>query len=387
MIKTMVACTAEIIEADLAVQEILSQLNIEGGLLKNSIGIVTCHYEFVTSEIVKALCDALPFEIVGTVSSSQAALDCAGSLYMALTVITSDDTEFVTALTSTLAESPEAAIAETYKQAAAPRPEKPALILTFAPFMPQNTGDSYVQVLSEASGDVPCFGTLAIDDSADFSGCFVFGKGEHYLDRMSMVLVYGELSPKFYIANVPPENIMDKSAIITKSAGSVIMEVNGRSMDTFFTDMGLMEATEIPYAMLSLPFMIDYNDGAPKVSKNYIGKTPERYAICAGAIPEGSTLHIATLSKEDVIQTAGQVLDQMLRDMEGVSGMLIYSCVGRSMVLGADQYDEMNLISGKVAGKLPFMMASAGGEICPTQILGGKATNRFHNNAFIACLF
>jgi hypothetical protein len=48
---------------------------------------------------------------------------------------------------------------------------------------------------------------------------------------------------------------------------------------------------------------------------------------------------------------------------------------------------EVDLINEKVAGRLPYMMTCSGGEICPTQVIDGVATNRFHNNAFIACLF
>ena len=46
-----------------------------------------------------------------------------------------------------------------------------------------------------------------------------------------------------------------------------------------------------------------------------------------------------------------------------------------------------NVIVEKVAGKIPFLMAYSGGEMCPTQHTGGNAVNRFHNNAFVACLF
>jgi hypothetical protein len=33
------------------------------------------------------------------------------------------------------------------------------------------------------------------------------------------------------------------------------------------------------------------------------------------------------------------------------------------------------------------MMAYSGGETCPTQVSDDKAINRFHNNAFVACVF
>jgi hypothetical protein len=123
------------------------------------------------------------------------------------------------------------------------------------------------------------------------------------------------------------------------------------------------------------------------VSKVFIILSPEKYAICAGAMPEGATLYIGVFDKEDVLFTTGAALDKALEGAEGASGMLLYSCISRNMSLGVDLLAELDLVREKAAGKLPFMMAYSGGEICPTQVTEAKAINRFHNNAFIGCIF
>ena len=389
MIKTFVASTTEIDDAEAAVEDILSQLNPESGLLANSVGIISCHYEFVNSGIVEAVCAALPFDLAGTISCMMSVENNTDTFLMTIMVITgdSDDVKFVTTLTPPLNEKAGQVVAESYKAIASQRQDKPGLIFAFAPFMPLNSGDEYVDVISEASGGVPCFGTLAIDDTMDFSNCFMLYNGQHYSDRMAMILVYGNISPKFYVANISDEKAFDKSAIVTKSAGHVIMELNGRPVDKFFEDLGLEKISETHYAMSSLPFLLDYKDGTPKVSKVFISLTPERYALCAGAVPEGCSLQVVPSDRADVMLTAGQAAEQILEDIQNASGLLVYSCVARSITLGGDQYDEMHLINEKVGGKVPYMMMCSGGEICPSQAQGGVATNRFHNNAFIACLF
>ncbi|MCL2877326.1 MAG: FIST C-terminal domain-containing protein [Acidobacteria bacterium] len=385
MIKTLTACTAEIDDEKLAVEQIRSQLNLDSGLLKNTIGIVACHYEFVLSGTLKALCGALPFDVVGTISSSLSVKSGTDSLLLTLMVMTSDDVEFVKTLTPSLLTEPGQVIAESYK--AVCRAEKPALILTYAPFIPQNSGDEYVNVLSEASGGVPCFGSLAVDDTVDFSNCFMLADGEHYRDRMAMILVYGNVQPRFYVANISESRILDKSAVVTRSAGPVLMEVNERPVMEYFEDLGLVKASETQYALSSLPFLLDYNDGTPKVSKMFVALTPEKYAICAGAMPQGSTLYMATADKDDVMFTTGEAVDQLFKNMDNASGLLIYSCIGRSMTLASEQFKEMEFINQKVGAILPYMMVCSGGEICPTQVSDEKAINRFHNNAFVACLF
>ncbi|MDR2531268.1 MAG: FIST C-terminal domain-containing protein [Oscillospiraceae bacterium] len=384
MIKTTVAYTGELDDEKLAVEQLSSQLNLDGGLMKNTIGIVTCHYEFIHSGIYKAVCDALPFSVVGSISSAQSVSSETDSLLLALTVMTSDDVEFDRIITPSLMAEPGKIIAESYKSAC--RTEKPALIFMFAPFILQNCGDEYVNVITEASGGVPCFGTLSVDDTMDFRNCFMLADGEHYSDKMVMILIYGALTPKFFIANISESRLLEKSAKVTKSEGHMLMEVNERPVINYFEDLGLVEASESQYAMSSLPFLLDYNDGTPKVSKIFVMLTPEKYAICAGAMPEGSTLYMSVTDKDDVMFTIEEAAGRILKEIEGAAMLLAYSCISRSITLGSEQYKEMEYLSGKISEKLPFMMANSGGEICPTQVSGGRAVNRFHNNTFIACL-
>ena len=383
MIKTMTAFTTELDDEKLAVEQIRSQLKLDG-LLKNTFGIVACHYEFILSGVFKAVCEALPFSVAGTISSAQSVHADTGSLLLTLTVMTSDDVEFDKVITPPLLTEPGKVIAESYKSAC--RPESPGLILVFAPFLLQNCGDEYVNTISEASGGVPCFGTLSVDDTLDFANCFSLADGEHYSDKMVMVLLYGEIKPKFFIANISESRILEKNAVVTKSAGHLLMEVNERPVIDYLESLGLVKVSESQYAMSSLPFLLDYNDGTPKVSKIFVMLTPEKHAICAGAMPEGSTLYMTVTDKDDVVLTAEEAAGRIKKEIGSSSLLLAYSCISRSMTLGSAKYKEMEILREKIGGGLPFMMATSGGEICPTQLSEKKAINRFHNNAFIACL-
>ena len=386
MIRVLTAYTTELDDQKIAVKQITSQLIDDGSYLANTIGIVACHYEFVTSGIYNAVCEALPFEIVGTISSAQSIQGDLGSLILTLYVMTSDDVEFDKVLTPSLNVEAAQVIKESYMSVH--RDKKPALILIYAPFMLQNSGDDYVEVLTEASGGVPCFGTISIDDTLDFANCYVLANGVHYRDRMAMIIIYGDIKPKFYVANISEDRIIGKSAVVTKSAGPVLMEVNERPVFDYFNDLGLVKASETQYALAVLPFMLDYNDGTPKVSKIFVTLTPEKYAICAGSMPQGCTMYMATTDKDDVILTTCASLDMIAKDIESsnASALLIYTCISRGMTLGSEQYKELELIDMKIGKKIPFYAANSGGEICPTQISNEIAINRFHNNAFIACL-
>jgi hypothetical protein len=203
---------------------------------------------------------------------------------------------------------------------------------------------------------------------------------------MAMILCYGALEPKFFIATISENKILDKPALVTSSQGHILKELNGKPVAKYFETMGLTKASETSYAMTSLPFMLDYGDGTPPVSKVFIGLNEEGHAICAGAMPVGATLYLGVFDKADVLLTTQRALKTALEAVPHPSCILIYSCISRSMSLGSEILAEIELVKKEVGPQIPMMMAYSGGEICPTQIQKNIAVNRFHNNSFVLCI-
>ncbi|MDR2103140.1 MAG: FIST C-terminal domain-containing protein [Treponema sp.] len=367
MIYTLTAFTENIDDPQAAAAEIQAQLKKGPGLRANTVGIIACHYEFVLSGTAKAVCERLPFTVVGTISSAQGVKEGRGTLLLALLVLTSDELQFKTGLTPSLKNEPGKQIAAAYKALAGDK--RPSLIFAYAPFMPENSGDEYVRVISEVSGGVPAFGTLAVDDTPDFRECYMLYQGTHYRDRMGFILCYGDINPRFYLATISENKILNRAALITAAEGHILKEVNNRPVVEFFEDLGLTKASETSYAMTSLPFMLDYGDGAPMVSKVFIGLNEQKNAICAGEMPEGSTLYIGVFDKNDVLLTSGSLVQKALEEIAKPSVLIGYSCISRSMTMGSDLYGELDLIREKIAGTAPFLLAYSGGEICPTPYL------------------
>jgi hypothetical protein len=399
MFRVLTASTENIDDMDAAVNDIKTQLDVDNKLLKNTVGIIACHYEFANAGTVKAVCDALPFEVCGTISSMQGLSRASANLLLTLMVLTSDDIVFKTVLTPSLrgpfpsgGETSAGGVIEKAYTASARADEKPALIFVFAPFMPENSGDEYVNALTRVSSGAPCFGTLAVDDTVDFRECYLLYNGEKYGDRMAMILAYGDLKPRFFLATISEDKFFDRPALITSSEGHVLKEVNGQPVAEYFESMGLTKASETSYAMTSLPFMVDYNDGTPPVSKVFIHLNENKHAVCAGAMPEGSTLYIGVFDRDDVLITSRRAVQEALKEAGNASGILIYSCISRNMSLGSELFAEIELAQEEIRDNLPFLMAYSGGEICPTLVKQSSAKdetaiNRFHNNTFILCIF
>lgn len=389
MIKMFSSLTTELDDPEIAVREILEQVKPERNLKKNSFGILSCHYEYVHAGVAKKICQALSFHIIGTVTTGQGLESSSGSFLLTLTVLTSDDVEFETRLSDPLGDDSKTPVSQVYGSASENHDQKPEMIIAVAGFLAGNIGDDYVDTLTEYSGGVPCFGTIAVDDTLDFSNSFIIFDGEAYKDRLSLTLIYGNIVPKFYIGTISKNKIMDNAALITKSKDNTIMEINQKPVIQFFESLGLGKATEKMYSMVSMPFILDYNDGTPPVSKVFVSMDENGYAVCAGRVPEGSQLHIGVFDKNDILKTSNEVMNEIYKENDSPQGILIYSCISRLMSLGADQMAELDKVHelNKDKGNIPYMMAYSGGEMCPTKIGRGEAVNRFHNNAFVACVF
>ena len=381
MVEAISVCTKEIDDIDKAVEEILGQLK-HIKLKKNTIGILTCHSDFVLSGTVKAICSKLSFHTIGTVTFAQAVKNKASVLLLSILVITSDDVNFSSALTPSLLGDPRKVITETYR--GLQTNVKPEVIFIFSAFISENSNDEYVDVLTKESGGIPLFGTIAVDDTSDYSSAFMIYNGEEYHDRLGIVLLSGNINPKFYTASISKDKILDKTAVITSSNGRLIKEVNNRPLIDYFAELGLANAGEKNYDIFSLPFIIDYNDGTPKVSKVFLGFNENKEGVCAGEMPEGATLYIGMFNKEDVLFTTGETVNKALAENKNASLFLAFSCISRAVSLGSDVFAELNIIKEKVS--TPFLAACSGGEICPTQINDTNAINRFHNNTFILCV-
>lgn len=386
MIQSYTAYTNEIDDLELAAQEILRQLNPGENAMKNTVGILSCHCEFYFSGAMQAVSKGLPFPVVGAVTTGQAVQGQAGSMLLTVMMLTSDDVQFSTAVSDVLDIGTASAVERAYTQARDALPGQPELMLVYAPFIPAIPGDIYLDALTEVSGGVPCFGTQGVDDGTTFDHCFALMDGEHFSDRLVLLLMSGDVHPQFFIATISGDKILHEGALITSSAQNLLKEVNGHPVVEYFRDLGLTGASEAMYAMTSLPFMVDYNDGTPMVSKVFIRLDEENNALCAGIMPEGSTLYLGVFDKSDVLLTTANTLKKAM-EAKNLHNMLIYSCVSRSVSLGGEILAELELMQNTIGQRFSYMAAYSGGELCPTLLRGQAATNRFHNNAFTVCVF
>ncbi|MDR0784447.1 MAG: FIST C-terminal domain-containing protein [Treponema sp.] len=384
MIKTMTAFTFEVDDSDDAAAEILEQIDIKS-LYKNSLGILTCYTDFIDSGVTQAICAALPFDVIGMTTAGTATPAAAGEMGLGLLVLTSDDTNFITGTVELIGKDIDSPICKAYSETCAKHSGQPVMMLVFAPYINDLGGEAIAVSLNKASGEIPIFGSLAIDSSADFSCNGTVYNGEYYKNSVAFALLYGDLHPFFFVTSFAEDKIQKQRGVVTKSKDALLMEVNNMPVLDYLQSIGIQKQ-EGAWTVGAFPFMIDYNDGTKPVARSIYLLTKEGYAACGGNMPENAILSVGGIDYSDVIRTTRETLEQILKKNERGSCLLMFSCLTRYFALEAHTTAEMDTIRDTLADFPGYIFGYSGGEICPVYTEKGRPVNRFHNCTFIACL-
>jgi hypothetical protein len=383
MIHTISAFTYELDDLAIAVAEIQGQIDT-GKLCAHSLGILTCSTDFVDNGIVRAVSEALPFNVIGCTTAGSMVNGEVGELMLSLLVLTSDDVVFSAALTGSLAEAQDSPIEAAYRKAAEGKSGKPAVALAFAPVIYNVCGEAIVQSFSRVSGGIPLFGTLAIDTTQDFSHCETLYNGMNSKTAMSFALIYGDIHPSFFMASIPEDKIQKQRGVITKSKDNILMEINNMPLLDYLETLGLYRKTD-SWEIASFPFVVDYNDGTKPVTRIIYMITDDGYASCGGFMPKNATISLGWLDTNDILRTTSETVSRILETNDNPC-IIMFSCLGRYLRMGVYTTAEMEKVRETITGEKNYQFCYSGGEICPVYTDDGTLINRFHNCSFIACV-
>ena len=378
------AWTLEPDDPAVAVPEILAQLDLENNAQKNSVGLLTCSYDFVESGIVKAICETLPFDVIGCTTLTNANNADAGTILLCLTVFTADDCGFSANVTASLREDLESEICAAAQKTKSGLGEEPKMALALFPMFGVG-GEIMLGALDNALEGLPIFGTVACDhDTAEYSNTYTIFNGECFRDSMAFFLISGNVKPRFVVAATSEQNLRKQQAVITSSDGCLIKEINNISAREYFKSIG-MSAGKGMEGMSSVPFVVDYGDGSQPVARAIFGLNEDGSALCGGYMPEGSTLYIGRMDEDDILMTAEKSIRELLAT-DDLNGIILFPCLGRNMVLVMDPLAEINLVQKLIDDQVPWHLAYSAGECCPVYYAEtGRTANRFHNFTFIGC--
>jgi len=378
--------TYEVDDPETALADIKTQLDEKIIYLKNTVGMVMCNIEFISSGVLRYICENLPFDIAGTTTASQAVNDEAGDLILTLFIMTSDDISFKAGVTESLRENTYERTKAAYEKLKNGETEQPKLIIAYAPFLIDlHSGDEYVRIWSKIIPGTPLFGTITTDDTATFNDCETIFNGVNMKDAMSFVLFYGDINPRFLIATLPEDNVLSLRGTITGSKENFVYTVNNTTIRDFFNESGIKDIK------ITTPIMVssaeNEAEGEVPVIRALYAYTDDGAGIFAGDIEEGSTFSLLSFSSK-VIKSTFENEVKEIGKYQDVNGAILFSCASRRMALMGDNEEsaEQQIARNALGKKLPFIMGYSGGEMCPVIADNGKLVNRFHNYSAIVLL-
>jgi hypothetical protein len=381
MMQLFTAGTAEIDDIEGAVAEIFKQIDLSK-LSKYSVGIIACHYEFIESGVITALCKKLPFEVIGMTTMASASAGGSGVYQLSLAVLTSDNTSFETCLSPSLArDNFDSAISELYGKMKDKRQEDPAFIFAIFPFRADLNSAEILKSLDTACGGIPVWGSGVSDVTMAFDNALAFRNEESRPYSLAMILAYGTDLPEFFVTAIPDRNISKRKVIITESGGYTIKQVNGMPIKDYFESIGLTIRDGANAALL--PMMLDYGDGSDPVALTIILNN-DGSAVCAGEAPVGASFSIGEVDNAGILETAAATVKKALQSGR-TGGLLMFPCISRYMMLSPNSDDEIKKVLETNTGNIPFWLAYSGGELCPIRDEDGKLHNRLHNYTFTIC--
>jgi hypothetical protein len=275
----------------------------------------------------------------------------------------------------------ETSLTDLYHKVSDKLPDKPVLMLTFAPMFHEIPQDHFMRCLNEVSGAVPIFGLVAADYNVSRPNPLVLFGGETYDRSFATILISGNITPKFTFSGIPEEKVMRRKAVVTKVEDNVLKEINDVPALQYMESLGFVENGKFK-GTVTIPLVVDYNDGTPPSLRTIVKPTPEGYLLLTGAIPENCAFGVGVIDSEYILETA----EELTREVRDYDFLLIGSCLARNFVLEWDNMAEIACIQSRLGGT-PFLFLYSFGEFCPVKTENGRIINRFHNLTLVSCAF
>ncbi|MDR0271746.1 MAG: FIST C-terminal domain-containing protein [Clostridiales bacterium] len=396
MLKFYTAFTQEIDDADAAVEELLEQLRPAENMRKNTIGVVHFYHEFTEEDVWKTISDALPFELIGCVSSYTGSCGMYNDIAMSVAMITSDDVNFSVKTIEGIAAKSSEQVEEEIKKVCADfcASEKPKMIIPIIPPMPHFSGDDLISTINALPEFIPFFGTVAfsMENSAPN---FVLGGGKISEDMHAYLAFYGETDPKFHVTtSFDFDEDYGVASKITDAEKAVLKTVDGIPAVEYLKKIGMVtdEKAITDSSVWAVPAILTYPDKT-KVVRAFLGIVEGTDDIFAtGAMKAGANIKFAYLDGNKTLASAEKLIKGLSDNNE--NDILAYSCAARAWSLGAKFYAEAEKVAKcaddyeqKNGVPLKYSIAYSGGEICPLKNADGKLINTLHNYTLITCSF
>lgn len=232
-----------------------------------------------------------------------------------------------------------------------------------------------------------------LGDNDRFSLTFQYHNGKVYRDAIVALLISGKGAFRTGIGVRSGFESIGNRMYCTESEGNVVMKLDGEpALDLYKEFLGEKRAERLPGICLEYPFgLIDERVSIAgeeffQLRCAFNVDHSRGTMTLAGSIPEGSALTLTTGSRGDIINGAKYAAEQAMDCIRGSRprAALMFSCVGRKLVLGRRVQEEIMAVRGVVGEDVPFIGFYTYGEMGPIDKMDETlSTTRFHNETVV----
>ena len=232
-----------------------------------------------------------------------------------------------------------------------------------------------------------------LGDDERFENTIQYYDGKAYTNAIPGLLVSGKDAIRTGIGVRSGFESIGNRFYCTESDGNVVKEFDSeRALDLYKEFLGEDRSERLPGICLEYPFgLID--ERVSIAGKEYfqlrcgLAVDHEQGTITlAASIPEGSAITLTTASRGDIINGAKLAAEQAKNSLEGAKpeAILMFSCVGRKLVLGRRTEEEVSAVKNVLGKDVPLIGFYTYGEIGPIDKMKEElSVTKFHNETVV----
>lgn len=210
---------------------------------------------------------------------------------------------------------------------------------------------------------VPVTGGLA-GDADRFSSTWVMADAPARRDHVALLGIYGDATVRNTYCTGWTE--FGAERLVTRSAGKVVHEIDGQpALALYKRYLGDLAHT-LPASGMRFPLSIVTQDAGHTLTRTLLAvDEAEQSLTFAGDVPQGSRCRLMRTNLDHLVESADEAAKDPSLAGDGDGLALVFSCVGRRIVLGQLAEEELEAVQRRLGPRVPLAGFYSYGEIAP----------------------
>ena len=402
--KSQVFTTYELDNIDVAVKELINNINKDFSLLKNTCGMLFCPADMEVESFLTQFKKHFPHDILGCTSiapfDSNFGLNQIG---ISLLLLTADDCEFSFVISDEITKtSVKTQIEKTCLSLLEKSPSAPKHIYAVLPYDSDIIADEYINVFNKSLKNIPVFGGVSSALTGDDYKKLVFYNNKVATNKFVLLAISGNIFPVFSVQNVTATSCVERKRKVTKSCNNIIYKIGDKTFLEYLKDIGMPVETlaklDAATAFMANPILLENVNINGCENFSFVRTLMEidfehGSGKATGFIPENATISISSLKRDEITQGAVLGMQSILKQMktkapEGYkfSTLLPVSCLCRFWLISPGIETEIAHLKENLSDEMVFAGFYGYGEIAPL-CRKTNCTQFSHNESLVLCAF